>query len=591
MTSSEALRSSAITVHELLSPNLDTFYACPEFQRHYVWSSEGSHSEIQRFWADFERLMEEGTNEGVTDTLFLGAVVQQTVEPGGPGRSPLLSIIDGQQRLTTLYLVFVAIAEAFQDCGEEDLAADIERQYLLSQMTATRDQPRLRPTISDTNQFQRILSSLRHPKPRFRTGGYGEQDGPMTAAWSAIRQQVRVIGTDESNGQLSVQHLKDLLESLSQRIQLAAITLGAKHDPHEIYERLNTAGVPLKIIDLTRNEVFLIAGQDGTERIYTDHWGPFEERLGIQKQDGYFFPYALIRNNSITKGSMYRGLRTYWRERVTENSRGEEAARAIVEDLSEFLPSYLALVNQARPSDLDERSWNAVRRLHRLGVPEMMYPYLMKVIEGAIQGDVAAEQVIGIVDIIDTFLVRRTFSGITNTGMMPIFKDLWSRTGANKAKVMAELNRRTTFPDDDEFRARIADAPLSRYDRCRYLLTEYERSFPSGDPSEWEPGEITIDHILPRKAILGDWPGVSKDQHETLSDTWANLVPLSQKANSEKSAGNYAQTRQMMLEHSGTVFKSTRAVFDENPTWDAKAIRERAEELADWALQRWPKPS
>ena len=590
MTLNERLSSSAISVHELLSPNLDTFYAAPEFQRHYVWSAEGNDSEIQRFWSDLERLNDEGTGDGVSDSLFLGAIVQQTVESGGSGRSPLLSIIDGQQRLTTLYLVFAAIAEAFQDCGQPGLAADVERQYLLSQMSQTQNEPRLRPTISDTNQFQEILLCLKNPRPRFRMGGFGDKTGRMTEAWVAIRRQVRVIAAVDHTDQLSDGKLRELLALVAERIELAAITLGAKHDPHEIYERLNTAGVPLKIIDLTRNEVFLVAGPEGTERIYTEHWGPFEERLGIQKQDGYFFPYALIRDSKISKGSMYRGLRSYWRSKVTENNKGEEAAQAIVKDLSEFLPSYLALVNQARPSGLDDVSWEAVRRIQRLDAPAMMYPYLMRLINERIEGRVDPKDLIAAVNVIDSFVVRRAFSGVANTGLHPVFKSLWGSVGASASQVLRVLDRRVgSFPDDREFRESISNAPLHNYAKCRYILTEYERSFTKGDPSEWLPNQVTADRIMPKNAELKDWPGVSAKDHEELVDTWANLVPLSRKANSEKSAGNYEQTRIMMLDESGTVFKTTRAVFDEHENWNADSIRNRGERLVEWALKRWPK--
>ncbi|MYH67273.1 MAG: DUF262 domain-containing protein [Dehalococcoidia bacterium] len=587
----DSLKGEAISIHELLSPTAELRYSAPEFQRHYVWRTDGSDSQIARFWADVDRLENEGTGDGDADSLFLGAIVLQIIDAGGPGKSPLLSIIDGQQRLTTLYLVFVAIAEAYQDCGQPHQAADIERQYLLSQVSTSKDEPRLRPTISDIAQFREILSCLRNPRPRFEGVGSGEKTGRMTEAWAVIRRRVREIcADDDDDGALSPDKLYDLLLSVAERIELVSITLGVQHDPHEVYERLNTGGEPLKVIDLTRNEVFLVAGPEATERFYYDYWGPFEENLGIQYQDSYFFPYALIRDSSTTKARMYETLRTYWKGTVTQGKAGEQAAQAIVQDLEEFLPSYHALVGVSRPSTLDSESWSAIERLQRLDVPSTMYPYFIQLIDARLKGSVSTDDLVKATRIIDSFVVRRVFLGFSNTGIHTVFKRLWSAAGADPKKLIENLEVRTVqFPSDDDFRRSILEAAIFRSSKCRYILTEYERSFSKGDLSEWNPHEVTVDHLIPQNPTLKDWPGISAEQHDAVVDTWANLVPLSGKANSEKSAGNWDQTRKMMLEESGTVFKSTRAVFDQYKQWDAEAIGDRGRRLADWALERWPK--
>lgn len=593
VTNFEALTGMANTVHDLLSTS-NAFYRAPEFQRHYVWQAEGANSQIETFWNDLEGLGDQGDGDAVNDSLFLGAIVLQTIEAGGAGRSPRLSIIDGQQRLTTLYMVFTAIVEAFQDSGLPGDAADIERQYLLSQESRTKDQPRLIPTVSDTAQFRKILSCLDNPGPKFIGGNSGQQSGQMLKTWEAIRKLVRkTCAEDGDSGELSPQRLEELRDSLAMRTELVSITLGSRHDPHEIYERLNTAGKQLKIIDLTRNEVFLMAGPEATDRVYNQHWEPFEEKLGTQHQDGYFFPYALIRDPNITKASMYRNLRDYWRKKVIGKRVGEKAAQAIVKDLSEFLPSYLALKNQTRPSGFDEPAWAVIEKLQRLDPPSTTYPYLLRLIHGRLSKRVTDEEFAAAADVIDSFLVRRMFAGLSNTGIDRIFKRLWGSAGTNPQELATALVARTVqFPTDDEFREHILKAPIHDSERSRYVLTEYERSYERGDLSKWSPSDITVDRIMPKRAELKDWPGVSEEDHRSLVDTWANLVPLTKKANSEKSAGNYSQTRKMMVDQNATVFKSTRAVFDENPKkWDAKAIRKRAESLADWALERWPKPS
>ena len=589
----DSLNGEAVSVHEMLV-TADRRFRAPEFQRHYVWQASGRDSQVERFWADVERLREEGDSEtGPSDSLFLGAIVLQVIEPGGPGSTtPLFSIIDGQQRLTTLYLVFVALAEAFQEVGESDKAADIERQYLLVQASKHHGQPRLTPTMSDTRQFYEIISCLQNPPPKVPGMGYGPTGHVMSRAWEAIRRRIRRLCADDDDPKrLSVEKLDRLHEDIAGRIDLVSITLGTRHDPHEVYERLNTRGEPLGHIDLVRNAVFLTAGADteSTDAVY-HHWEEFEDKLGLKHQSGYFFPYALIRDSQTTNGALYRSLKAYWEKEVTGGQQGLGPAQAIVEDLNEYLPAYRALVGDWAPPTLEPVAKTALQRLGRLSPPTTMYPYLMQLLYEQMKGTVSPEEFAGAVDVIDSFIVRRTFAGIGNTGIHTVFKRLWASIGVDTEALVQNLDVRTIqFPDDEEFRQDILRSSIYGSARCRYILTEYERSFDRGDPSEWDPDSITVDHLIPQEPQLTDWPGVTIDAHASVVDTFANLVPLSSKANSTKSNRSWAETRKIMTEESGTVFKSTRAVFDEYDRWDIETIANRAENLADWALQRWPK--
>lgn len=583
----QALEGYAVNVYKLIADAQRRFKA-PEFQRHYVWDPD---DQIKRFWEDLEKLGDEGTSEsGVTDSLFLGAVVLQEVDPGGgiENRVPLFSIIDGQQRLVTLYLVLTAIAEAFQDAGSDSKAEDIQRDYLLLQRSELRGEPRLTPTVSDTAQFHKIVSCLRNPKPMLPRG-HGPVNHKMTEAWESIRKRVRSLCTEK--GELSIDKIERLRYDVTDRVELVSITLGSRHDPHEVYERLNTGGAPLGAIDLARNAVFLTAGHDPqvTGRIYRDHWEPFEEKLGIPHQEGYFFPYALIRDPGTTKARAYRDLREYWTKNVAVGEDDEENAKKIVADIEEYLVDYLGLVGAARPSGIGDECWSALQRLRRMDVPTTMYPYLMRLIHAHREEEVSPEGFVQAINVIDSLVIRRDMCGIQNAGIHPTFRSLWGSIGPDTDALAEKISQSLQFPGDDEFRDAIKEKKLYGTKRCKYILTEYERSFSRGDPSEWDPDQITVDHLLPQDPSTG-WEGVTKADRESLTDTWANLVPLSAKANSEKSRKSWPETRKMLLDESGTVFKSTAAVAREYERWDADAIRDRANKLAQWAIEeRWPR--
>ena len=602
-TTPDGLTGKESTVHELFGITDDRFRA-PEFQRHYVWGVDGDDNQIRLFWKDFDRLTGEDADDEDgpgAQSLFLGAIVLQVLDPGPPGVGVLYSVIDGQQRILTLYMILVAIAEAFQEIGEVKNAQYISSEYLLARTPKYEDQPRVEPTVSDRGVMASIISCLRSPEPKsgwpINTTGAPR----LQNAWSEIRSGVRdrckgPVGSDASDA-IDPEALSRLRDNILHRLEVVTITLGSRHDPHEVYERLNTRGRDLTEIDLVRNAVFYTAGgdPDAARRIYENHWDPFESQLGDQ-QDAYWFPYAMIRVPSTTRARSYRDLVEYWRQRVTGNEQGEDQARKIVDDLREFLGGFRAVTGISDNSDgeIEGEVWGAITRLKQMDAPPVMYPFLMQLVQHHLRGDVSGSDVIAAIDVVDSFLVRRLFCDIGTQGIHAVFKTLWSSVSDDLGHVTEGIeNRKLQFPGDEAFAEGIRAFHLYkvRGARRRYVLSEYERSFTAGDPPASLPDDVTADHLLPQSAEPGVWGDFTQEEYDRLVHTWANLVPMSAVGGAAKGSKSLVDQRKLMVDDLGTVYKSTRDVFDRWPDqWDATTIGERADRLVDWALERWPKP-
>ena len=598
-TAPDGLKGQESTVHELFGITDDRFRA-PEFQRHYVWGTEGDDSQIRLFWDDFDRLIEEDGDEddrGIRSSLFLGAIVLQVLDPGPPSVGVLYSVIDGQQRILTLYMILVAIAEASQELGDEDSARDMSTEYLLARTSQFARRPRVEPTVSDRGVMAGIMACLRTPEPKSGWSINTTGAPRLTSAWEAIRSGVRercrgALG----EGAIDADELQRLRDNILHRLEVVTITLGSRHDPHEVYERLNTRGRDLTEIDLVRNAVFYTAGgdPDAARRIYENHWDPFESQLG-DRQDAYWFPYAMIRVPQTTRARSYRDLVKYWRDHVTSDRQGEEQARKIIEDLREFLGGFRAVTGIADNTDgqVAHEVWEAITRLKQMDAPPVMYPFLMQLVQHHLRGTVSGSEVIAGIDVVDSFLVRRLFCGFGTQGIHAVFKTLWGNVSDDLSRIADEIeNRKLQFPDDDEFEQGIRTFALYRIRgaRRRYVLSEYERSFTAGDPPEPLPADVTADHLLPQSAEPGQWGNFTQDEKERLVHTWANLVPMSAVGGASKGAKSWEDQRKLMVDDLGTVYKSTRDVFDRWPDqWDAGTIDERADRLVDWALARWPK--
>ena len=113
--------SDAISIHELLQDR--SIYQMPLFQRKYQWSVG---DQLEKFWSDISTVVDDQV-----DRSFLGAIVLQTENEGTSKRSRVFTVIDGQQRITTFYLFMCAIVNYSRSKGFENVASDLETQYLI----------------------------------------------------------------------------------------------------------------------------------------------------------------------------------------------------------------------------------------------------------------------------------------------------------------------------------------------------------------------------------------------------------------------------------------------------------------------------
>jgi hypothetical protein len=565
----QELQAGPVTLLQLLKGERE--YVSPLFQRRYVWQQK----ELKQLWSDIDEIL-----EGEESTHFLGALVLEVKSAGLAFQPDSTWIVDGQQRLTTLYTILVRVALEAEKAGADDLASSIFRQYLLNQDGQYKNRPKLLPTLLDYSQFNNLFTGVESITPRLQPG-FGGETGPMQKAESIIRRDVRERCFID--GAFSEEQAKRLVSALVERLRFVQIILGDHIDPHQVFDSLNTKGVRLENKDLIRNLAFqkLAARPVEAEGLYRQKWVPLEEELR-ERFDDYFFPFALIHKPTATKSSLLSVLRDRWATWEPNH---------IIADLREFVPVFNALT-AADPASRDGLTVSTtinsrVTRLYRMPAPSSVYPFVMRMVQefrnGALSEDDTARNLLQI----ESFLVRRALAGYEPTGLHAVFKDLWHRTQGDSALMVEIIDQNPTvhFPDDVQFARDIAERPLYGRRLARYILAELERSLSGGDP--YPETNFTIDHVMPQQLTSAWRDIVTEEEHSLLKDTWANLVPLSAPANAEKAQKPWAEARDYFLTE--TVFKTTKRLAHEYGQWDVSTIRDRASKIAGWAVSRWPK--
>jgi uncharacterized protein with ParB-like and HNH nuclease domain len=136
------------TPHRLFSAS--TRYFAPVFQRLYVWGEN-----------QLDELFEDILSEDKIVPQFLGAIVLKDLgKMHGPTSPMSYLMIDGQQRLTTLFMLFAATAEVASDAGADDISTYILNEYLAESRSPTfAGQPKLVPTMQDRTSLWEILDA------------------------------------------------------------------------------------------------------------------------------------------------------------------------------------------------------------------------------------------------------------------------------------------------------------------------------------------------------------------------------------------------------------------------------------------------
>lgn len=561
----------------------DNVLEIPLFQRPYMWRE----SHYKALLQDIELVAEEASGAS-----FLGVIVSFG-RGAGPGRPPTWMVVDGQQRITTLYLNVMAAVEVAAAAGELDWAADIMGRYLLVRpMSGLTVNTKLVPSYNDRAQFSALWSRIigvknfashqivasNPPKPPAPSG---LPEGNMKAQYGRMKADLARLlkGSDLSA-------LEARIEIVATRLSVVSISLRDPAVAPKIFERLNYGAEPITVADLVRNEVFARSGDDPAtaHHLFSTRWEPFVAKFKDKNTDldRFLFPYGLITNSNAKKADLFATLRKKW-DNLTP---GE-----IIDDLEQYQPAYLALTSGLPLPFGSEEVRKRVDRIHRAGRPSSIYPYVLQLLRAYEQERLSETTTIANLDAVESFLFRRAIAGIEPTGLHAVFKGLWQELTSDNsmgleeavspARLMSAIRGKATiaWPTDDEFTTAIIHGELYRRKIVGYALREYEVGRKGESPADIHQ----VEHIAPQKAT-DDWQKAIPEDYEKVLHTWGNLLPLTSSMNPSTGQSAFPIKKKA---YEDSIFASAREVAKVE-TWNAEAIKRRSAEIAAWALKRWP---
>lgn len=583
----------------------------PLFQRPYVWNQENQWAPL---WADVTRVAERllATPHAKQHPHFLGAVVLQQVQ-NTTGSMQERTVIDGQQRLTTLQLLLDALHAELDAVGATQPAMRIEA--LVTNAEPFWDRPEDRFKVWPTNRDRPAFNEVMGATPPVAYFGLSNRGARLVEAHRFFAEQARAWLW--LNGDEAIAERAGAIErSVRELLQIVVIDLTADENAQEIFETLNARGAQLTAADLIKNFIFQRLMESGVdvEAAYEQNWKEFETgfwetemsfgRIRYSRSSIFLNHWLIARTgDEIVAREVFSRFKLY----------ADHEANLPMVDLLEQVRRAAAVYRS-----FVEAATNLTGPLDRLGLfayrtstleSEVFKPLILLLLDPE-QAPVPDDQLRKGLDALESWLVRRMLVRATTNAYNQVAADLVrqvlksprEQAGDTIERFLTEQAVSSRYwPDDDEvdseLRKLLAYTRLRR-GRLRMVLEALEdhrrgwHGIKEGLGGQRVPrGKYAIEHVMPRK-WQANWPladGVTEAERDQLVHTLGNLTLLTGRLNSKVSNGPWSGKRQALKEHD--VLKLNLDLLEAGgDSWSEDAIRRRTNDLARSVIEIWPVP-
>jgi uncharacterized protein with ParB-like and HNH nuclease domain len=522
------MKANETKVEDFLSSN-KTQFVIPVYQRNYDWST----SQCKQLLDD---ILEVGTSKKM-NAHFIGSLVYVHDDVYTATRIKELTIIDGQQRITTLTLVYLVLHRLAIELNDESLVNEINETYLINKFAPEDEKLKLRPTENNDKAIKYLLRS--DPNEEFPSFS------KVIDNFNYFKERV----TEEN--------FEFVLKGLS-KLMFVEISLDREKDaPQRIFESLNSTGLELSQADLIRNYILMGLNRRDQNKIYNNYWEIIEklakdESLNTSKVSDFIRDYLTLVNNKIpNKGKVYLEFKSNF---PTTNLEDLENILTPIKSLVKF---YNKLINPKNETDSEIRT--QLEYINRLEI-NVAYPFLMKVYEDYSENLIDKNTFIEILDFIQSFTWRRFIIGLPTNALNKIFMTLYEKIESDNyfASLQQWLLKRPgsqRFPKNKEVieSLKLKDVYNIKSKNRTYLLERLE-NFENKEPVIIEGNsDITIEHIFPQNPEPKWKIDLGAEEYNLVKENYLNTIGNLTLSGNNGKLGNKSFLFKRDLEKAGQV--------------------------------------
>ena len=551
-------------INDFIDKNLRQ-YSIPVYQRNYEWSAE-----------QCEKLFEDILQAHELDRYhFTGSVVYSLLET--KNKIDYYVIIDGQQRLTTIYILIKALIDVAETDGEKEVLSSVLfnedkfKKYNIDESSKLK----LKPIKSDNIQLLYLMEN-KVDKMDKSSGIYKNYD-------LFCRLIRNALSKDES---LSIEKIYDGIEHLS--CAMIKLEEEEKGKEQEIFERINSTGVPLNLADKIRN--FVLMTDIDQDRLYEDYWLVMEQMLGNEYLPYFFLDFLHFElDGFIREKEAYDEFKVLCRNKQYSN---EE----MLSELLHYAKQYNIFLkgDETLGKDVND-ALDGLRKLKQSTV----YLFLFSVFDDYQNEVIGKEELAKVLHLLLNYSIRRLVCEVSSNSLRGLYKTLYKRVfGKQENKqhyydaivsFLSNLTSRDAIPTDDVFALALKEKNLYRKNAlCKYLLVAVENQ----GKEKVDTAALSIEHIMPQnKNLSKSWQIMLGENWEQVHDKYLHtLGNLTLTGYNSELGDKPFDVKKNMLENPETPTHITVLYNDvlDKENWNEKTIKDRADRLIKIIFKLFP---
>lgn len=548
-----------------------TGFIIPIYQRNYDWKQ----ANCAQLFDDLVKLYGSGKR-----SHFFGSFVSSFNDDGQR------VLIDGQQRITTVSLLLLALVNLTREgrirSRKPDFADSVSELYLVSKYIEGSRKVKLKPVKKDKDAFDALIAGKRE--------AYVENSN-VTRNYNYFCDKITGSG-------LAPETILGAIEKLD----IIDIRLGESDDPQLIFESLNSTGLDLSEADKVRNFLIMSLSGDTQAEMYENYWTPLEEKTAPDTSSFIRDYLTMWCRRAPNKERVYTEFKTFC-------GKFDGGKTAVLKDMAHAAKIWAGLVNACIADDVQLN-----RKLAELNVLNFTVtrPFFLAFFGYAAEKKLSPEEQYRVTDLVENYLARRVVCQRSNRGVDHVFAALHGEVLRRMAAADRNAGESATyvdvlkyvllskggagaFPDDAEIREAFPVREVYKMHLSQRLFL-FER-LENRDSRErhdvvrqLNDREISVEHIMPQ-ALSGEWKkelGPDWERiHRQYLNTMANLTLTAY--NGKYSNRSFLEKKTLEKGFCDSAFRLNSFLKTCNK-WTETELLARQRELLDVFLKLWPMP-
>lgn len=454
-------------------------FVIPVYQRNYTWTAG---KEVKQYLDDLKSVL-----IGEYSNHFLGIIIYLDTPLDFATRE--FSVIDGQQRLTTTFLILYAIKSLMKEQGEAGFIKKLEGQYLTNPFASNdRIKYKLKPLVSDDDVYQFIVEE--------KVNQIENQESKIYKNYIYILNYIRELNESYDYNQI--------LLALNE-LYVVCIPLSRDDNAQKIFESINATGVKLTASDLIRNFLLMDLDSEKQEEYYRDYWMALEKYLSDDSKtlENFFRFYLAVKNKTLpNKNAVYKEFVNWYKIQMHTLGR-----KGVFKDVIKYARYYFDIY-QKDINGLAKELRSSISEFRKI-LSDMPAPLLMGFYDLYDSNKISASQLSELVFVVNNYLIRRALCDIDTSSITrlfaPLLKDVEEDCKGNYDNIVDILKKNLVFkninngmyvPDNKQLHDMVVSSNM--YKIKSTIRVFFDKLEHENNPAPVNLEELNIEHLIPQ---------------------------------------------------------------------------------------------